>query len=334
MVFNGLSTLTGQNTWSNIWGQLFSRVSAGGYSPGKKIAIKVNFNNSSLYGNNCANHNNTIDALPEPVLALLDGMSAAGVQDTDIIIFDASAMVGRLIPDYFRNPILSAYPNISFVGMNQCGVTGVTFGADSSLTVSFPGTSIEDRLLPDLLEDATFLINIPILKTHGGDAAIPLTLGFKNHMGTINYVYHSNDENSLHEYINPNGTYYDSYYSPYVTVYQHMHIGPKTVLTLGEGLFGAFGSNATAAASWNIFDNQAANSLFFAMDPVAIDCVMADILRAENQFSTAHAYDYLFCAQEAGLGMCEGLRGSPGGNPLQLPYGSGYSLIEYIRLSY
>jgi hypothetical protein len=125
----------------------------------------VNFNNSSLYGNGCTTHNNTIDALPQPVLALIDGMSAAGVQDDDLIIYDASAQVGRLIPDYFRVPISNAYPGVSYIGLNQCSVTGVSYGADSSLTVTFPGTNIQDRLLADILSQVTFLINIPMEAT-------------------------------------------------------------------------------------------------------------------------------------------------------------------------
>jgi hypothetical protein len=42
------------------------------------------------------------------------------------------------------------------------------------------------------------------------------------------------------------------------------------------------------------------------------------------------SYDYLFCAEEAGLGV--GTRSAPGGKPLQEPYGSGYDDIEYIRV--
>jgi hypothetical protein len=332
MVMAGLAALTGQSSWSAIWSQLFSRVHAGGYSPGQKIAIKVNFNNSSQGNNTCTSHNNLIDALPHPVIGLLVGLQAAGVQNNDIILYDASAQVGRLIPDYFRSPINSAYSGVSYIGMNQCSVTGVSYGKNASLTLTFPGTSIQNRLLPDLLSDATYLINMPILKTHGGNSATPLTLGFKNHMGSINYVTTGSASDDLHQYINPaGGSEYDPNYSPYVPVYQHQHIGPKTVLTVGDGLFGAFGSNASAQSSWTIFGGAAANSLFFGVDPVATDCVMADILRAEGAFSVNSAYDYLFCAQTAGLGICEGTRNSPGGNPLQTPYGSGYNEIQYLR---
>jgi hypothetical protein len=59
---------------------------------------------------------------------------------------------------------------------------------------------------------------------------------------------------------------------------------------------------------------------------------MADLIMAERLVTTTHTYDYLFCAQEAGLGICEGTRGEPGGDPLKTPYGSGYEDIEYIRV--
>ncbi len=74
------------------------------------------------------------------------------------------------------------------------------------------------------------------------------------------------------------------------------------------------------------------NSLFFSRDRVAIDCVMTDLLVAEDGIGNKErAYDYLFCAQEAGLGVCEGSRSNPGGDPWQTPYGSGYSQIQYVR---
>lgn len=327
MVQAGLIMLTGQSSPGGIWGQLFGNVNPNGYTPGQRIAIKVNFNNSSRNGNSCSTHNNVIDALPQPILALISSMVSAGVQASDIIIYDASAREGRLIPYYFRNPITSAYSGVNFVGKDDCGATEVSYGVDPSLTVTFPGTSIENRLMPDLLYYTTYLINVPILKAHSG---IPMSLGFKNHMGSINYVTDSGSDD-LHQYFDPAGNYYSQYYNPMVTVYQHSHIAPKTMLTMGDCLFGAFGVTESARNSWSVFGDQAANSLFFARDPVSIDCVMADVLRAEGVVSTSRAYDYLFCAQEAGLGTCEGSRGSPGGNPFQLPYGSGYSTIQYTR---
>jgi hypothetical protein len=334
MVQAGLQHLTGQTTWTDIWSALFGRVHAGGYAPGQKITVKVNLNNSDRDGNGCANHNNEIDALPQPVLALLHGLAAAGVPDSDVTIYDATySGVGRIIPDYFRSPISAAYPGVGYIGQSICpGVIAPSHGKDPSLTVPFhpPVGSLTDRHLTDILYDATYLINVPILKRHGGDNYNPVTLGFKNHFGSIDRISRGGGDD-LHPYIMTSDPTYRATYSPFVEIYANPNIKDKTVLTLGDGLYGAFGATAGVPTYWNTF-GDAPNSLFLAADPVAVDCVMADFLVSEGVISRAHTYDYLFCAAEAGLGICEGIRDNPGGDPWQLPYGSGYSSIHYTRI--
>jgi len=342
MTFEGLQQLTNQTSWANIWQVLFARIQPGGYVPGQKIAIKVNFNNSDRDSNNCSNHNNIIDALPQPVVSLLTGLVAAGVQPSDVIVFDATGSgygntnPGRTIPDYFRNPITSAFPGVSFIGRAACGVTQASFGKAPSLTVAFndPDNYLLNRQLADILYDTTYLIDIPILKDHGGDGDIPVTLAFKNHLGSIDYVYGGpGPHDNLHEFLAlPQGQYHSNY-CPLVDIYNNPNIRNKTILVVGDGLYGAWGTVAPPAQYWTIFGNDAANSLFFAVDPVAADCVMTDLLHAEGRFSDHRGYDFLFCAQEASLGLCEGTRADPGGDPLQLPYGSGYSTLSYTRIN-
>jgi len=334
MVQAGLQHLTGRTTWTDIWSVLLGRVQPGGYSPGQKIAIKVNMNNSDHDGNGCANHNNLIDALPQPLLAILHGLVAAGVQDNDVTIYDATYVgTGRIIPDYLRGPISAAYPGVSYIGRTVCtGVIAPGHGKDPGLTVSFhpPVGSVTDRYLADILFDAKYLINMPILKRHGGDDYNPVTLGFKNHFGSIDQISRGSGDD-LHPYIMTRDPSYRTTYSPLVDIYANPNIRDKTVLTLGDGLYGAFGASSGTPLQWNTFDD-APNSLFFAVDPVAADCVMADFLVAEGVISRAHTYDYLFCAAEAGLGICEGTRDDPGGDPWQLPYGSGYTNLQYTRI--
>jgi hypothetical protein len=63
------------------------------------------------------------------------------------------------------------------------------------------------------------------------------------------------------------------------------------------------------------------NSLFFATDPVAVDCVMCDFLAAE--FNVWPNNDnYLRLADQAGLGVYE--RGHP--------WSAGYSQINYSKI--
>lgn len=324
MVQTGLQRLTGQSSWADIWRALFERVHSGGYSAGQKIAVKVNLNASS----DCYNHGNLIDALPQPVLALISGLVAAGVQPGDITVYDSI----RVIPSYLCNPIWAVYPEVKFLGTGSCpGTIAPSHGKDPSLTVQFndPYGYVNDRQLADVLYDATYVVNMPIIKRHGGDSANPVTLTFKNHFGSLNRISGSGNDN-LHLYINTSNSLYQTAYSPFVDIYLNRNIRDKTVLILGDGLYGGTAPSSPPIQSWTIFGG-ACNSLFFGTDPVATDCVMADLIIAEGLVSTPRTYDYLFCAQEAGLGVCEGTREDPGGDPLQAPYGSGYEDIEYVR---
>jgi hypothetical protein len=326
MVQQGLQTLTGESSWADIWNDLFSQVQPSGYQPGHKIAIKVNFNNS--WNGGCSGAYSQIDALPQPVKALIAGLVGAGVNQDDVWIYDATKE-GRIIPNRFRTPILSSYPGVQFYGKGDCsGVIAVSHGGHSSLTVRFsdPHGNLGDRYLTDVLYNATYLINMPILKAH---SMSPVTLGFKNHFGSIQVIIGGGNDD-LHNYIRPASSFYSSTYSPMVDIFQNTNIKDKTILTAGDGLYGAFSAVSAPPTSWNTF-GDAPNSLFFSKDPVAIDCVMTDFLVAEGKVGD-DAYDTLFCAEEVGLGVCEGARGSPGGDPWQTPYGSGYSDIQYIRI--
>ncbi len=332
MVQSGLQTLTGKTAWADVWAALFTRIQPSGYMPGQKIAVKVNFNNSGYSDNDCFTHNNYIDALPQPLVGLMAGLVAAGVQASDVVAYDSL----RLIPTYFRNPLTAAFPGITFVGGGSAcsGVIPASHGKHPSLTVRFthPTGNLLNRLLADVLYDATYVINVPILKRHEGDSGIPVTLGFKHHLGSLDYIGGSGADD-MHLYIRPTDTgTYSSSYNPLVDIYCNPNIGSKTVLTVGDGLFGSpYGHLAIVPKSWPTF-GDAPNSLFFATDPVAIDCVMTDFLHAEGQPATLHAYDVLYCAAEAGLGVCEGTREAPGGDPWQTPYGSGYTDLRYVRL--
>lgn len=328
MVQTGLQDLTGQSSWADIWNNIFSRVQPSGYQVGQKIALKVNLNNS---GEGCGDNDTEIDALPQPVKALIAGLKQAGVHEQDIWIYDATKG-GRYIPDRFRTPILNSHPNVIFYGKGSCAdVNPATYDhIDASLEIQFsdPDGNLQSRWLPDLLHEVTYLINLPILKEHG---IHPVSLGFKNHFGSINRVVGAGN-NDLHHYISPVDPLYESTYSPLVDINSHPIIKNKTVLTIGDGLYGAPGANRSPVP-WSTFDNDYPNSFFFATDPVAIDCVMADFVKAEWPGGIMdQVHDYLFCAQEAGLGICEGTRASPGGDPWQPPYGSGYSDIQYVRI--
>jgi hypothetical protein len=299
MLEGGLLELTGVGSVGAAWATLLP-----GYSSGKKIAIKVNFNNSRA----CEDSDNVIDALIEPVNALISSMVQAGVQAEDIWIYDAS----RGIPSrFYERRENQQTRHIDRLG---CVDQVATFDhAPPSLRVSFSHPDmVTDRWLADLLYHASYLINMPILKRHGTH---PVTLGFKNHFGSLDSLGGAGSDNP-HPYINPTSDRYTADFSPLVEINANPNIAQKTVLTVGDALFGASAVGATPAP-WTTFGGSP-NSLLFSRDAVAIDCVMSDLLRAEWGLDDA-AYDYLMLAEQWGLGTFE--EGDP--------WGGGYNLLAY-----
>jgi uncharacterized protein (DUF362 family) len=157
---------------------------------------------------------------------------------------------------------------------------------------------------------------MPIMKKH---SHAYVTLSFKNHFGTIEKCW------EVHEPTFPDTGAYWPDYSPLVDIYQNQHVVGKTVLTIGDGLFGSRDDQTTPPAPWITFGNRAPNSLFFSQDPVAIDCVMYDFLEAEAGVPST-ADDYLVLAAQAGLGVFEH-RAPAVTNPADW-----YDLIDYVYL--
>ncbi len=305
MVDRGVKELTGQSTVAAAWQSLLP-----GYTPGKGIAIKVNFNNS----NGCADADNIIDALIEPVNSLVAGMKLIGVREQDIWIYDAL----RPLPARFRNRCTA--PGVHFVA-SDCAETATFDSTAPQAAATFDNPSLQPRHLADVLVNASYLINMPIIKEHG----IPgVTLGFKNHFGSIQYVMGQGADN-LHDFIEPTNPVYSANYNPLVELNQNTHIRDKTVLIVGDGLYGGLINTNVVPTRWQSFGDAACNSLFFARDPVAMDCVMMDLLYAEYnaQPGNDHVDDYLKLAAAAGLGVFE--HGEP--------WGIGYTHIDYARIN-
>jgi Domain of unknown function (DUF362) len=309
MVDRGLMELTGAVTVADAWRALIPA-----YEPGQKIAIKVNFNNSGV----CNNTAPVIDALIEPVNAVVSGLEQIGVARADVWVYDAI----RALPDHF---VAKGLPGVRFFDGYYTGACReqAGFRYEPETRVTFyppPGVTIGEVHVTNVLMDATYLINMPIMK--GTHPLAGVTLGFKNHFGTLN------NPAALHDYVNVvyQPPAYRTDYNPLVDLHRSPLIGGKTVLTIGDGLFAAREYNQ-APVPWTTFGDQVPKSLFFARDPVAVDCVMHDLLAAEPGTNVPDGTNnYLRLAGEAALGAFER------GDPWQEPYGSGYSSIQYIRV--
>jgi hypothetical protein len=313
MVNRGLMELTGRGTPTDAWRSLLPA-----YQPGEKIAIKVNLNNTRT----CDSTNSSIDALIQPVNAVVDGLVQIGVSAADICVFDAV----RAVPDRLVDG--EAHGVTFFDGIDgnwhlttPCRTPAeFTYVPETRIQFHHPlGDVMPEVHVTDVVMNATYLINMPIMKGSHGYAGV--TLGAKNYFGSLDFC------SRIHDHVNVVWRLpaYRDDYNPLVDLIRSPLLGGKTVLTVGDGLFAARDFQQPPEP-WVTFGDKVPNSLFFAKDPVSIDCVMHDLLAAEQVSLVPDANNYLRLAGEAGLGVFEQ------GDPWQEPDGSGYQRIHYRRI--
>lgn len=302
MVDWGVMALTGTTNRAAAWGALLP-----GYSSGQRVAIKINLNNAQSENDD----DNVIDALIEPINGVVRGLNEIGVAATDIWVFDAIRPIPRRLRDG------CAFSGVRFSGSS--GPDALGFSATERVTFHPPSgvPSLNSQRISNVLVSADYVINMPILKKH---CCAWVSLSFKNHLGSIEAPA------PLHNYIFPYESVYRSGYSPMVDIYSNQHFGLKTVLTIGDGLYGSRGHQSSEPRPWVTFGDRAPNSLFFSTDPVALDCVMYDFIDAEVGVPEG-ADDYLLLAAGAGLGVFEHR------DPQASSPGDWYNLIDYVQLS-
>lgn len=311
MVEVGLMQLTQTGSATEAWRKLIP-----GYKQGKTFAIKVNFNN---YFTNTPDPDPDINALIEPVNSIIKTLMGIGVAPEDVTVYD--------VTHGWHN---GGMPTISFI--DRCLYPGVNFAAYRGYSNPYSATEfvtfnppafpqIPDLALCNAVVNADYVINMPIPKEHSFTG---VTLGLKNHMGSIDRC------QFLHRYF-PYTTYHRPDYNPLIDLYQNKHIGPKTVLTVGDFLFGNWYDTIGTPPPWITFNDGAPSSLLFASDVVAIDSVMTDFLEFERIAQGVGPVldgtrDLFALAQKKGLGIHEK------GDPWQQPAGSGYERIDYAYI--
>jgi hypothetical protein len=289
MTDRGVMTVTNTALVADAWHALLPS-----YTSGQKVAIKVNLNNAL-----CSSTDNVIDALPQPVNSVICGLKSIGVAESDIWVYDVThGWHNGQMPSRVVNKVTALYPTVQFHADSGGCVTALGYSSDQKIHFNVPAgkPAISDRLICNALVTASYLINMPIMKMHG---MAGITLGFKNHFGSLQQC------DLLHWSVTLGDGNYTSNYNVLVDMFNNPHFKNKTVLTIGDGLFGARINNWNEVPSpWASFDNHSPNSLFFSTDPVAIDCVMADFLDAETGVPD-RSDDYLKLANAAGLGTYE-----------------------------
>jgi len=254
MIDQGLMALTGTSSVADAWRELIPD-----YQSGQTIAIKINLNSNwdRVCGHRCETdcdyHELRINALPQPVNALIRGLKQIGVAEGDIWVYEAS----RPITGRVMERITNLYPGVRFFDTLDCRENA---GWGGSVVDFHPPGGIPKpptQNLTNVLVDADYLINMPIMKKHVGAG---VTLSFKNHFGSIQSCW------ELHDWVyGETGDYYSSVYNPLVDLYQHPNIRDKTILLVGDGLYGDRRSNTSKPEPWKTFGWDSPNSLFFPL---------------------------------------------------------------------
>ncbi len=297
MMSKSIRTLASEQNNADAWDALFRHFNQTkgkgdvGYQAGEKIVIKINLNNK---GNSLVTNPNAIDASPRMVRGLLRQLVyQAGVPQSVITVYDAKR------PIRTGNPLIDCVYNCchpEFPDVNYKGGAGWLNGGDgpypedvvwepNAITYSVGYTDPLPRRMPQCVLEAEYMINMAILKRHNAVTAV--TLCFKNHFGTIGLPPGLHDQGYVPGRNWPMGSY-----DLLVDIAGHESIGGKTLLYMIDGLYGGsdYGAIPTKWASAP-FNNDWPSSIFVSQDPVAIDSVGLDFLRAKwDLFENADNY--------------------------------------------
>jgi hypothetical protein len=267
MMNKSLLALTGATTATEAWDKIFTfhnkthNKGNHGFQKGQKIAVKINCNNAyEGYGD----VDNQIDASKQTVLGILRQLvNEAKIDQKDILVYEAI----RVIPDHIYNPCHKEFPEVKWMDSKGDSINGRLPVVWRENTIEYSGQTKCGTGIPQLVYNVDYLINMTLMKGH---PSVGITLTAKNHYGTINGREHSFKPNTYH---------------PFVDLIASKYLGGKTVLYMLDGLYGIRDVNDPVTkeyAGWNnLFGGDWLSSVFMSLDPLAIDAVGYDFLRAE-----------------------------------------------------
>jgi hypothetical protein len=282
MVSQSMRTLTSTQTDALAWNALFRSYNQthgkgpDGYKAGQKIVMKINQNTarSGHAENGNAPNQNSINGNPQLILSMLRQLvHNAGVAQGDIYVYDISRYFG----DNIFVPCHAEFPGVHFVELDKGGGEGREAAPPENqwvknvITYSDPSRALGHDL-PQFIVDASYMINMAIMKNHGGQGA---TLIMKNHFGTIH--------NLNHDAISPNR---EGLTNPLVDLLAHKDVGEKTVLFMIDSIYAADGPDASPR-KWNLAPFGTPGnpgwpaSIFMSQDGVATESVGWDFVNAE-----------------------------------------------------
>jgi hypothetical protein len=191
--------------------------------------------------------------------------------------------------EYPASSLVPEFPDVNYVDY-EGDASGRQKVEPSSEKIYFADNTGLSRTLPTCVVEAKYLINMPILKRHPIQQGV--TLSGKNLFGT--WIEPVVDVHNYHT-----SAFTEGNSAPQTDLFAHEHLGGKTLLYIGDGLFATKIDHATIAKfKMYPFNNSWTNSLFFSQDPVAIDSVMYDFLHEEGANPCEESQFYLHQSAE------------------------------------
>jgi uncharacterized protein (DUF362 family) len=300
-----LRKVTGAATDDEAWRAIFSYygkryrgTNTNAYRPGEIVAVKVNMNNSKPVV-----PTNLVNVSPQVTLAVVRQLvNHVHVAPQDILVYDAQ----RDIYPGLLNHVWNEYKDVRFVQRDapdpehqKHPAYGEIHGLEQAQWVEGQTYSAHHydnaRLIPQQVKNATYLVNVALVKGHsypyaaaeGGDEGqTGVTLTGKNHFGSIK------GPGELHSIINTNQGGTPHAYSPIVDLSASPNLGAKTILYVLDGLYCArrhmsyplHFPNAPFFNRVEPYENTDwPASVLASLDGVAIDSVGLDILYSQTK---------------------------------------------------
>ncbi|HLP14763.1 MAG TPA: DUF362 domain-containing protein [Bacteroidota bacterium] len=318
MVTSSILRLTGKSTLMEAWDTLFVYFNmkkgkgAVGYQAGEKIFIRTNgvgetVKSSTDHSVPVLGDYTMARTSPQPVLALLRQLvNECGIPQKNISVGDPS----RNIQNEYWDVWHTEFPDVNYI-CNLGGQGRVKAVAGSATSIYYSdrgailrsgdwadmskGTAIFNDKFYTVIEQADYVIFVAALKVH---ERAGMTLLGKLHFGSHTRA------NAMHLHMglpNPDGFTPEGdanrrfgyhQYRILVDLLGHKKLGGNGMLFIVDGLWGGAGANLRPVKfKMAPFNNDWPSSIFMSQDPIALESVCYDLLKAEFT-SDKHAETY------------------------------------------
>lgn len=290
MFSKAIRSYVGASTDAEAWDAIFHYFNRTkgkgnvGYTPGEKIAIKINMV-TCIYWNHAVNGYmnkeawlKNIDASPQIIRAVLwQLVNVVGMAQSDIAVGDTLDD----FPNQWYNPLHNEFNNVVYFDHN--GIMGRTLAVkstDPNNKIYFGNHgSLSSERVTCFFADANYAIDLATLKGHSAG----MTLCGKNWFGSLSRYPGEWGYLNLHPYLpRPGESPGTGRYRPIVDLMGNKFYGGNTILYMMDGLYSGYYYDATPY-KWQMppFNNDWPSSIFLSMDPVAIDSVGYDFINRE-----------------------------------------------------